>query len=52
MEETSELRRWLMSDLEMKGYPWALYTRPWGIICVYDDDVSLSNSELIELIFP
>jgi hypothetical protein len=20
MEETSELRRWLMSDLEMKGY--------------------------------
>jgi hypothetical protein len=29
----------------------ALYTLPWGIICVYDDDVFLSNSKPTELIF-
>jgi hypothetical protein len=29
----------------------ALYTLPWGITCVYDDDVFLSNSEPTELIF-
>jgi hypothetical protein len=32
------------------GAPWALYIRPWGITCGYDNYVLLSNSELTELI--
>jgi hypothetical protein len=47
MEETNELHRWLMSDLEMMGYPLSLIYLVVGLTCVYDDDVSLSNSELI-----
>jgi hypothetical protein len=46
--KANELSRWSM---EMMGYPYALYTRPWGTTCVYDDDVFLNNSEPTELIF-
>jgi hypothetical protein len=51
MEKASELSRWSMNDLEMMGYPYALYIRLWGTTCVYDNDVYLSNSEPTELIF-
>jgi hypothetical protein len=44
MKDARELSRWLMSDQ-------SLYIRPWGVTCVYDNNVHLSNSEPTELIF-
>jgi hypothetical protein len=40
-----------MNDLSLMGCPYALYIRPWGNTCVYDNDVFLNNSEPTELIF-
>jgi hypothetical protein len=52
MEDARELSRWLMSEISFRwGAPWALYTRPWGDTCRYDNNVRLSNSEPTEFIF-
>jgi hypothetical protein len=37
---------WLSCEwLIWRGAPWALYTRPWGITCRYDNNACLRNSE-------
>jgi hypothetical protein len=53
MKDAREWSRWLMNDLLFDGVPPRPYIIDcWGITCGYDDDISLSNSEPTELIFP
>jgi hypothetical protein len=51
VEDARELDGWLSNEMLSKGCPYALYTRPWGITCGYDNNVRLSNSEPTEPIF-
>jgi hypothetical protein len=37
-------------SIVLKGCPWALYTRPWGNTCGFDNNESLKDSELLEFI--
>jgi hypothetical protein len=48
MGDARELSKWLRSEMFLRG---ALYTRPRGVTCRYDNNMSLSNSELTEPIF-
>jgi hypothetical protein len=52
MKDAREWSRWLMNDLPFDGVPPRPYISDRGApTCVYDNDVSLSNSEPTELIF-
>jgi hypothetical protein len=52
MKDAREWSRWLMNDSPFDGVPPRPYISDRGALtCVYDNDVSLCNSELTELIF-
>jgi hypothetical protein len=51
MKDAREWIRWLMNDLPFDGVPLGLISDRGAPTCVYDNDVSLSNSEPTELIF-
>jgi hypothetical protein len=52
MKDAREWSRWLMNDSPFDGVPPRPYISDHGALtCVYNNDVSLSNSEPIELIF-
>jgi hypothetical protein len=42
---------WVVRSIVLKGCPWALYIRPWGNTCGYNNNVLLKGSELFESIF-